>query len=155
MCLLADGERRVRIQGDEIRVAARVRSLDTYSGHADAKGLTSWAAARRPIGGKVFICHGEPSASQGLAARLADAGLPGESLVLPSIDDAFALEPRAARSVAVPKLRPAPERPSELDWHNARAALLGDLDARLEAAATDAERTALLETVRRALAAVG
>ncbi|MBV9994556.1 MAG: MBL fold metallo-hydrolase [Caulobacteraceae bacterium] len=153
--LLADGERRVRIQGDEIRVAARVRSLDTYSGHADAKGLASWAAARRPIGGKVFICHGEPSASQGLAARLADAGLPGESLVLPSIDDAFALEPRAARSVAVPKLRPAPERPSELDWHNARAALLGDLDARLEAAATDAERTALLETVRKALAADG
>src|SRR5690606_11429645 len=33
--LLEDGERAVRIQGDEVLVRARVRKTEIYSGHAD------------------------------------------------------------------------------------------------------------------------
>ena len=32
---LQDGAKSVRIQGDEIKVAARIRMIDEYSGHAD------------------------------------------------------------------------------------------------------------------------
>ena len=145
--LLADGATRVRIQGEDIRVAARVKSLDTYSGHADARALTAWALARRPIGGRVFLCHGEPSASAGLADRLAAAGFPSESLVRPTLDQSFVLEAAAVTAGPAP-LRKAPQTPSALDWHNARAAFLGELDGALEQAADDQARAALVAELR-------
>ena len=150
--LLADGVRRVRIQGDEVRVAARIRSLDVYSGHADAKALAAWALARRPVGGKVFICHGEPHSSEALARRLEAAGFPADSLVRPSLDQAFRLRATLAEAMAQAPARLAPAAPSGLDWHNARAALLGEIDARLEAASDDTARAGLLERLRRVLA---
>ena len=39
--ILLDGASAVRIQGDEIKVRARLRSLDLYSGHADAPELAA------------------------------------------------------------------------------------------------------------------
>ncbi|HET7492695.1 MAG TPA: MBL fold metallo-hydrolase, partial [Bradyrhizobium sp.] len=39
---LQDGARAVRIQGEEIRVAARIRMMDEYSGHADGAEITRW-----------------------------------------------------------------------------------------------------------------
>jgi metallo-beta-lactamase family protein len=148
--LLADGARRVRIQGDDIRVAARIRSLDTYSGHADAHALTAWALDRRPVGGKVFLCHSEPAASEGLARRLQAAGIPNDQIVRPAIDQRFTLRPGSAEPApGAPAARTAPAAPSALDWHNARAALLGELDARLEAAPDDAARQALLDRLRQ------
>lgn len=149
--LLADGARRVRIQGDEIRVAARIRSLDTYSGHADAAGLVRWAQARGPAGGRTFICHGEPSAAAGLAARLAAAGLAAESLIQPSLDQSFRLETGGAEAFSEARPRLAPDTPARLDWHNARAAFLGDLDARLEAAPDDAAREAIVRRLQQAI----
>ncbi len=40
--LLQSGAKPVRIQGDEIAVRARIRSLDLYSGHADGPELVDW-----------------------------------------------------------------------------------------------------------------
>ncbi len=153
--LLADGASRVRIQGEDIRVRAKVRSLDVYSGHADAAGLAAWALARRPVAGKVFLCHGEPSSAQALAARLAAAGMPSDRLVLPVLDQSFALSTTGAAPLALSTGRATPAAPAGLDWHNARAALLGELDARLEAESDDAERAGLIEAIRGLLAAPG
>ncbi len=151
--LLADGARRVRVQGDDIQVNARVRSLDIYSGHADANGLVRWATSRRPIAGKVFICHGEPSASVGLAERLVGAGFAADSLVRPAIDDSFRLDVAQAERLERPRLRTAPAGAADLDWHNARAALLGEFEDRLEAAPDDEARAALIERLRKQLRA--
>jgi len=153
--LLADGAKRIRIQGDDIRVQARIRSLDIYSGHADAGGLTRWALARRPIGGQLFICHGEPASAAGLADRLAAAGLPTASLIRPSIDQSFRLRPTGAEAAGTAATRRAPAVPTSMDWHNARAALLGELDTRLEAAPDDASRSRLVDRIRRLLAENG
>jgi len=151
--LLADGVKRVRIQGEDVRVQARIRSLDIYSGHADAAGLTAWAKARQPIGGKVFICHGEPKASAGLATRLAAAGLAPGALVRPTLDEAFRLSATGVEALGPSNVRAIPPSPASLDWHNARAALLGELDARLEAASGDAERAELIAEMRGLIAA--
>jgi len=147
--LLLDGVKRVRIQGDDIEVKARIRDLDIYSGHADARGLAAWALGRRPIGGKIFLCHGEPDASHALADRLAAAGIDPDALVLPTIDQAFRLEPAAAVAEPASVIRHAPATPSALDWHNERAALLGELDQRLDEAGDDSARIELLRDVRR------
>jgi metallo-beta-lactamase family protein len=40
--ILQDGAAAVRIQGEEFKVRARIRSIDLYSGHADAPELVDW-----------------------------------------------------------------------------------------------------------------
>jgi metallo-beta-lactamase family protein len=140
---LADGARMVRIQGEDIAVRAHVRSLDIYSGHADAEGLVAWASARRPVRGKVFLTHGEPDALDGLRERLEGAGFAAEDLVVPVLDGRYRLSGVSAAEQPG-RARLLPEVLARPDWHNARAKLLLDLNARLERLPDDAEREALL-----------
>ncbi|MDP1632765.1 MAG: MBL fold metallo-hydrolase [Caulobacter sp.] len=151
--LLADGAKRVTIHGEDIRVRARIRMLDVYSGHADAKGLEAWALARKPITGSVFLAHGEPNAVKGLQARLAKAGFPPEQLVAPTLDETFTLGTGRAEVVDTGPPRLAPDAPTALDWHNARADFLVSLNAALEETKGDPERAALIARLKKVLAA--
>jgi metallo-beta-lactamase family protein len=149
--LLSEGARRVRIQGDDIRVAARIRTLDVYSGHADATALCAWAKARQPVGGKTFLAHGEPAALEALRHRLIDQGFPAQDVIIPALDGSFDLGKTSvvAAEAAPPRLQ-APA-PVSLDWHNARASLLAELEDQLDAAGSDAAREALLDQLAAAL----
>lgn len=151
--LLAEGARHVSIQGDDVRVAAQVRTLDAYSGHADAGALVDWAKARMPIRGSVFLAHGEPGGLEGLRSRLEGAAVAPGRLIVPTLDQTFELAPDV---VASPQ-NPAPRLPAAAvtspDWHNLRAEFLADLGDRLDAAAGDEARTLLLARLRRALGA--
>ncbi len=148
--LLQDGRKTVRIQGEPYRVAARIRSLDLYSGHADARGLQRWVEARGPIAGELFLAHGEPNSLNGLRKRLIAAGLPVDRIAVPSIDDTFRLgRARAEAQPSAPRLAPAAA--AELDWHNARSEFLNRLEDQLERAGDDATRVSMLERLREAL----
>ena len=151
--ILQEGARRVRIQGEDIQVRARIRSLDIYSGHADAHALTAWALARGPVGGRILLAHGEPHGLEALKARLAEAGFAADRILVPRLDESFRLEKAEAASVAAPPPRVPSAAVSALDWHNRRAQLLGELDQRLDSAPDDAARERLLEAVRALLAA--
>ena len=149
--LLVEGKTQVRIQGEDYRVKSRIRVLDVYSAHADANGLVRWAKERQPVGGQVFLAHGEPNALKALFGRLEDAGFDPAKITIPVLDQTFELARSGAQAVedAVPRL--APGRASTLDWHNARADLLGRLNDRLEEAPDDASRLRLLLALERAL----
>ncbi|WP_421937509.1 MBL fold metallo-hydrolase RNA specificity domain-containing protein [Phenylobacterium sp.] len=151
--ILAEGAQTVSIEGEPISVRARVRSLDIYSGHADHDGLVRWASARGPVRGQVFLAHGEPEGLEGLRAGLAKAGFDPARLVIPDLDERFIL----SKAGAAPSPGPArilPSAASRPDWHNARAQLMLDLNARLDALPSDAAREALLEGLARAVARV-
>jgi metallo-beta-lactamase family protein len=153
--LLLDGARRVRIQGETVQVAARVTRIEGYSAHADAAALSAWARARGPVAGGVFLIHGEPEASEALAARLAGEGVaPAARVLRPVLDEGFRLH----RGTAPEGLGPAPharrldpEHVGALDWHNQRAALLLGIEEALDAAPDDRTRAALLDRLRRAV----
>ena len=149
--LLVEGKTQVRIQGEDYRVKSRIRVLDVYSAHADANGLVRWAKERQPVGGQVFLAHGEPNALKALFGRLEDDGFDPAKITIPVLDQTFELARSGAQAVedAVPRL--APGRASTLDWHNARADLLGRLNDRLEEAPDDASRLRLLLALERAL----
>jgi metallo-beta-lactamase family protein len=153
--LLQDGATRVRIQGDEITVKARIRMLDVYSGHADAAALTGWAKARNPVAGAVFLTHGEPVALDALRARLAVVGFSQDAVVIPEIDASYTLRKSGivATSSAAPRIAPAAA--AKLDWHNDRARFLLQLDELLERASTEAERRTLLARLQQSLARDG
>ena len=139
--LLVDGARRVRIQGEDFGVRARIRTIEVYSGHADAAGLVEWAKARAPVRGSVFLDHGEPPALEGLASRLADAGHDRARIIIPQVDQAYRLTPSGAETEAAPPPRIPPGLAAAPDWHNARAQLILDLNERLEGMSPDARES--------------
>jgi metallo-beta-lactamase family protein len=145
----------VTIQGEEIRVQAEIRMFDAYSGHADAKGLVSWASARLPVSGSVFMAHGEPNAVEGLRERLTAAGFPADQLIAPKLDDTFRLRRGRAEAGEGAPPRISPRAVAVPDWHNARADLLMALNAALEAAPDDVAREALLRQLRADLTTAG
>jgi hypothetical protein len=112
--------------------------------------LTSWVEARRPIAGKVFLIHGEPPNLKGFARRLEAAGVAQDAVVIAELDRAYRLRKEGAEALA-PVPRIASGAVTALDWHNQRADVLMRLNEQLRAAASDAEREALLARVAAAL----
>jgi metallo-beta-lactamase family protein len=149
---LADGAKAVRIQGEEIKVAARIRRIDEYSGHADGPELARWIAARRPIGRGLFLTHGEQSALDGLAARVAERTVPAAQVFIPILDDVYELTTREPTPLDVTRRRRlAPEAVVALDWHNEMSELILEINAAVEAAADDRARGVIVRRLRRAL----
>ncbi|PTM41812.1 MBL fold metallo-hydrolase [Bosea sp. 124] len=149
--ILVDGARRVRIQGEEIEVRARISQLDLYSGHADASELVDWVKARRPLRHTVFLTHGEQSGIDGLRERLS-AVLPPETIIAPELDQAFELSVSGADAVELNRTRRlAPEKIGRLDWHNDLSRLLLDVTETVNRAADEKGRAALIRKLRRAL----
>ncbi len=149
---LVDGAKAVRIQGEEIKVVARIRRLDEYSGHADGPELARWIAARRPIRRGVFLVHGEEPALAGLADRIAERTVPAAKLFTPLLDDIYELTTAAPTPIDVAyRRRLEPAAVVNLDWHNDMSRLILDINEAVDAAADDRSRGVIIRKLRRAL----
>ena len=146
--LLVEGRTAVRIQGEDVHVGARIRSLDNYSGHGDATDLVEWLTARGPVTGRVFLDHGEPEAIAALGTRLAALGY---SSITAGLDQTYALTRDGAEPVGRGPARLAPGQATRPDWHNDRAAFLADLNTVLQQLPGDAERQALIRRLEAAV----
>jgi metallo-beta-lactamase family protein len=149
--ILLDGARRVRIQGEEVEVKARIGLFDLYSGHADAGELVAWVKAREPVRQAVFLTHGEQTGLDGLRERLRGF-IPDDRIIVPGLDDAF----RLTRGGGIPlelnePRRLGPEKVARLDWHNDLSRLLLDINEAVAAAADERGRAAVIRRMRRAL----
>ncbi|MFA7309719.1 MAG: MBL fold metallo-hydrolase [Candidatus Paceibacterota bacterium] len=69
---LQDGEKKVRIDNEWIRVRAGIDSLTGYSGHADRDQLLSFIESAGDSLERVFVTMGEPRSSMFLAQRTRD-----------------------------------------------------------------------------------
>jgi metallo-beta-lactamase family protein len=149
---LEDGVKGVRIQGEEVKVAARIRRIDEYSGHADGPELARWIAARRPIRRGLFLVHGEEPALSGLSARIAERILPEAQVFRPVLDDVYDLSTSAPTPIDVGhRRRLTPEAVVSLDWHNDMSKLILDINEEVETAADDRARGVIIRRLRRAL----
>jgi len=158
--LIRDGAAQVRIHGDEVRVKARIRSLDAYSGHADRDELVAWARPMFRRLGTALLVHGEPGSMEGLAEAISKAGLPRDRVVVPTLDQRFDLEHRDGRWIATPSTvgeasprLPAKSASARRDWHNDYAQTLLDLRAALLNEPDDHSRSRLLKEMRRLIGA--
>ena len=151
--ILQEGAPVVRIQGEDIKVRAAIRSLDLYSGHADGPELAQWVKARLPVRNAVFLVHGEREALEGMKARVGEFVAP-DRVFVPHLDSVFALEEREARDMS--EIAPPPRidltRLGRRDWHNDYQSLMLDLQEQLGQAADDRARSAVIRKIRRALA---
>lgn len=72
---IVEGEKRVKIFGDEFAVRAKIEVLTGFSGHADRDGLLAWAGAMQKKPRHTFVVHGENESATALAGSLqADLG---------------------------------------------------------------------------------
>jgi metallo-beta-lactamase family protein len=150
---LLDGVGRVRIQGDEVAVLARIRMIESYSGHADAPELLAWLKARGPIREGLFLVHGEPAAIDGLKQAVTASGLlPPDRVLAPAMDDVVLLGHGAIelKSSATDR-RIEPRAVVAPDWNHDLSSLLLDINSAVEGKADDKARQVIIRRLRRAL----
>ncbi|MGI5310629.1 MBL fold metallo-hydrolase RNA specificity domain-containing protein [Rheinheimera sp. WS51] len=71
---LIDGEKHIKLFGQDIVVKAQINTLGGFSAHAGQKELLEWAKA---IGGQpqFYLVHGEIEAQQALQCKLQRLGI--------------------------------------------------------------------------------
>lgn len=67
---IRDGEKLVKIFGEEINVLAQIFELEGFSGHADKNGLLKWVKGFTKKPKKIFIVHGEADAKAEFAKTI-------------------------------------------------------------------------------------
>jgi len=148
--LLKDGEKTVRIHGEEITVSARIRTLDEYLGHADQPRLVKWFQNRLPLYHDVFLVHGEEASRTALSELIKATGVPKKNIRLPVIGETVQLS--KANGAKTTQVR-ATIQPSDMerDWHNNYAATIIALKQKLASLDNNRERRRLLTTIERDL----
>ncbi|MBU0728308.1 MAG: MBL fold metallo-hydrolase [Proteobacteria bacterium] len=85
---IVDGEKTVRIFGEEYDLNARVEVLTGFSGHADRDGLLAWAGAMKKKPRLTLVVHGEESSANSFAEALRSE-LGFESVHIPDPHQSF------------------------------------------------------------------
>jgi metallo-beta-lactamase family protein len=86
---IQEGQRTVKIFGQEMERRAEVETIDGYSAHADRDELRAWV---RRLGGPIrraFVVHGEPQAAGAMAKILREEGV--RDVTLPRLGESFDL----------------------------------------------------------------
>lgn len=89
---LVNGEKNLRIAGEDVSVGAQLHTLGGFSAHGDRNDLLGWAQHFQK-GAVFFVTHGEPKSSQSLTLGLRDMGY---SATAPSAGMSFDLLDRDA-----------------------------------------------------------
>lgn len=89
---ILDGEKEVRIHGEDIKVRADVQQIGAYSAHADQSGLMDFLRPMRFSLKKIFVVQGDEEVGIIFASKIKDElGIPA---VLPSSGEIVELETR-------------------------------------------------------------
>lgn len=149
--LLEQGEKNVRIMGQQVAVAATIRRIEDYSGHADGPELVQWLKERLPITKNLFLTHGEEEGQLAMIQDLRDV-VPQAKIIRPALDETYDLTSVTATLIASEsKPRIELDAVATLDWNNDTQSLMMDLQDTLKNAATDKDRAAILRKLKRAL----
>jgi metallo-beta-lactamase family protein len=84
---ILNGQRYVKILGDEFTVRAEVRRIDSFSGHADRNDLLNWVKPQLKHLRAIFLVHGEVDEMKALAEGFRDAG--AQRVEMPARGQAF------------------------------------------------------------------
>jgi metallo-beta-lactamase family protein len=103
---LVEGARQVKIFREDVAVRAKVHTIGGFSAHADQGELLNWLETLAHPGLRVYLMHGEESASLAFKAK-AESRLPGLHFAVPHWKDTLKL--RAPKAPAKAKPRPSQE----------------------------------------------
>lgn len=104
---LVEGEKSVRVAGDEVAVKATLHTINGFSAHADKRDLLAWARNFQ-TDPTFFVTHGEPKSSLAFADTLTENGFRS---IIPSVGNEFNLVKEREKHI---KAVPAAEREAVL-----------------------------------------
>ena len=70
---IVDGEKKVKIFGEEIAVNARIEYIEGYSGHADQEWLLNFIYSFKTKPKHIFLVHGEPEGQIELKSKIIES----------------------------------------------------------------------------------
>jgi len=70
--LLKGGAKEIRIHGEMVPVRSQIRSMESFSGHADSSEILRWLKTFKRPPKMTFVVHGEPDASVALAKAISN-----------------------------------------------------------------------------------
>ena len=87
-----DGEKHIRIAGEDVTVKASIHTINGFSAHGDRDDLLAWASnfTTAPL---FLVTHGEPSSSKAFSETLQKAGM---RTAVPFAGQEIPLEPNGA-----------------------------------------------------------
>jgi metallo-beta-lactamase family protein len=85
---IKEGRSKIKLLGVEARVRSKVESIDSFSGHADYKGLLNWLKYFTPSPKKVFITHGDEKSAVSLSDKIKKLGI---DTYIPGMKDSIRL----------------------------------------------------------------
>ena len=151
--LISDDAKHVTILGEDIKVNAKIRKLDAYSGHADGAELASWISERKPIRKALVLTHGEEDQMAALRHKVVALGIDDSQVVMPSLDDEIILSASGSLTlISATEQRVRVEKLKSPDWDNDLAELVNAVRNGFHAAADEKARAAYVRQVKRSLA---
>ena len=101
---IVDGEKRVKIFGEEIAVNARIEYIEGYSGHADQEWLMNFVYSFIAKPKHIFLVHGEPTGQEILKSKIVDEiGLP---VTIPEYGQTYTLDENLTMEQTVAPITP-------------------------------------------------
>ncbi len=86
---LVNGEKKVKIFGEEIAVNARIEYIEGYSGHADQEWLLNFIYSFIQKPKQIFLVHGEPESQEVLKEKILETtGIP---VIIPDFGETYEL----------------------------------------------------------------
>ncbi|MEM5565498.1 MBL fold metallo-hydrolase [Psychroserpens sp. AS72] len=82
---LLEGAHEIRFFGKYYPVNATIKSIESLSAHADQKDLINWMSKIKNIPEKIFLVHGEPTASDAFRVKIKDVY--GWNATIPKLTD--------------------------------------------------------------------
>lgn len=111
---LVDGEKKVKIFGEEIAVNARIEYIEGYSGHADQEWLLNFIYSFINKPKHIFLVHGEPEGQEILKEKILETiNIP---VTIPDYGEEYTLDEQLTmKQVAEPIKKQNTERSDVLD----------------------------------------
>ncbi|PIE54056.1 MAG: MBL fold hydrolase [Dethiosulfovibrio peptidovorans] len=94
---IVEGQKQLRIAGEDVMVRAQIHTINGFSAHADRRDLLAWASNFADASPSFFVTHGEPKSSEALAKSLREKGF---QAVVPVVDQEFELSPNVSEREA-------------------------------------------------------
>jgi len=88
---ILDGEKDVKILGEEIHINASIHNVEGFSGHADKPALLAWLQGFKEKPKKLFIVHGETESKADFAKEVTEKL--GFSCIIPEYNTIYDINP--------------------------------------------------------------
>ncbi|GAB6035475.1 MBL fold metallo-hydrolase [Fundidesulfovibrio butyratiphilus] len=117
---IVDGEKTIRILGEDVAVAAKIFTIGGFSAHAGQSQILDWLGHFKPGTMEVFLVHGEAKAIDTLAGLIRQRF--GFSVHVPQYLEECTLKPGLTPSIVQDAIKGSPH----IDWEF----LLGDTESK-------------------------